>query len=199
MGLASFSELKASVASWVKRSDLASQIPDFITLGEARIARDLRLRAQLITSTAATVANTATVDLPTGWLEFSGVTLDGYGVIEPAPTNLGQAYTDTPGRPRWMTAEETVLRLFPTPDGAYPLTWTYYQRFALSDAAPTNWLLTNHPGVYLWAALAEAAPFCMNDERAVTWEAKYRADADALQAADDRARFAGTPLRVRAA
>ena len=29
----------------------------------------------------------------------------------------------------------------------------YRQKFALSDAVPTNWLLTNHPDIYLAAVL----------------------------------------------
>ena len=43
MALSSYSDLKASVASWLHRDDLTTQIPDFICLAEA----DMQVRAKL--------------------------------------------------------------------------------------------------------------------------------------------------------
>lgn len=43
---------------------------------------------------------------------------------------------------------------------------------ALSGAAPTNWLLTSHPDIYLYGALVEAAPYLGDDPRVVVWEAQ---------------------------
>ena len=39
-----YSGLKASVADWLKRTDLTSNIPDLVKLAEARIARDFPRR-----------------------------------------------------------------------------------------------------------------------------------------------------------
>lgn len=39
-----YATLQAAIASWLARADLASQIPTFIQLGEARINRELRTR-----------------------------------------------------------------------------------------------------------------------------------------------------------
>ena len=41
---------------------------------------------------------------------------------------------------------------------------------ALSDSAPTNWLLEDHRDIYRLAALAESAPYLKDDERLVVWE-----------------------------
>ena len=38
MALTTYTELKAAIADWLNRSDLTSQIPDFITLAEAEMA-----------------------------------------------------------------------------------------------------------------------------------------------------------------
>jgi len=44
MSLANYTDLLASVATWLNRTDLTSVIPDFVTLAEERIARDLAER-----------------------------------------------------------------------------------------------------------------------------------------------------------
>lgn len=200
MSLADYAGLKASIAAWLKRADLAAQIPSFVALAEARIARDLRLRAQLVEGSALTVPGVSTVGLPAGWLEFESLQVAGYGRLDPAPADASEdRYACEPaGRPRDVAVRGAALRLWPTPDDVYTLNWSFYRRFELTDASPMNWLLTNHPSIYLWASLAEAEPFVVNDPRAVTWEAKYQADAEKLRVSDDRARFGGTPMRIRA-
>ena len=65
-------------------------------------------------------------------------------------------------------------------------------------STPTNWLLTYHPSLYLFATLAEAAPFLQDDARAALWEGKYASDVARLQISDDAGQFSGSGLRVRA-
>ena len=43
MSLETYSGLKASVANWLNRTDLATEIPDFIALVESRLAHELRI------------------------------------------------------------------------------------------------------------------------------------------------------------
>ena len=40
MAITNYSELKSAIADWLDRTDLTDQIPDFITLAEARHKRD---------------------------------------------------------------------------------------------------------------------------------------------------------------
>ena len=42
MALTTYTELKASIADFLNRDDLTTVIPDFITLAEAQINRDVR-------------------------------------------------------------------------------------------------------------------------------------------------------------
>src|SRR3954471_22204853 len=77
MALANYTDLLASVASWMNRTDLGSVIPDFVTIAEGRIARDLRVRKQLTSTTLSTSASTRLVALPTDWLEFENVSIAG--------------------------------------------------------------------------------------------------------------------------
>ena len=89
------------------------------------------------------------------------------------------------------------MQLGPTPDGVYSIQIAYYARFAALSTTPTNWLLTNHPSLYLFSALAEASVYTLEDDRAQIWEAKYRVELNALQAADDAALRSGSAMRVR--
>ena len=54
MAFTSYSELKTTIANYLARSDLTTQIPDFIRLAEIRLQRDLRTRQMLVVATAST-------------------------------------------------------------------------------------------------------------------------------------------------
>lgn len=201
MALASYADLKAAVASWLHRDDLTAAIPDLIALAEARHARDLRLLPMLTTATLNTVAGTPTVALPAGWLEFRALTLAAQSLsLDPLPAaRFAAAYANgTPGTPRHYMVQGANLVLGPTPDAIYPLAATYYARpAALTDLAPTNWLLTAHPGLYLWGTLAETEPFVQNDARVALWEGKYLAELAAARIADSRATGGSPRIRAR--
>ena len=77
-------------------------------------------------------------------------------------------------------------------DQAYGFTLRMLRKFALSDLAPTNALLTEHPDVYLFATLCEAAPFLRDAELSQAYEARLaRAIAEA-NGKDARSRAART-------
>ena len=64
---------------------------------------------------------------------------------------------------------------------------------ALSDAAPTNWLLTREPGAYLYGALIEASPYVADDARTVLWATQYKSIIDRMQGEDEMARYGNGP------
>lgn len=196
--------LKASVASWLKRTDLTGDIPDLVRLAEARIARDMRLRAQITFGTLTCSTTLPYVTLPDDFLECENITVTSGGVDHnltyETPEQLDArfpngSYTGTPAAYSIIGAR---MYLGPAPDSAYVLTFTYYSRFtALSADADTNWLLTQHPSIYLFATLSEAGIFLVNDERVPLFDAKYQADSNALQNSDDESLRSGSVMRVR--
>ena len=203
MAIATYSDLQTSIANWLKRSDLTSIIPDFITLAEARIARDLRLRKQVVKTSLSTVAGTQSVSLPSDFLEAENISLSNttppgaLSVVTPEILDRKYPEAYVTGQPRVYTVLGDKVLFGPTPDAVYTVSLDYYQRWAALSATPTNWLLTNHPNVYLFAALAEGAPYLMEDDRAPLWEAKYQADVQKLQQMDDTALRSGSAMRVR--
>jgi len=203
MSLSTYSDLQTSIANWLNRSDLTGNIPDFITLAEARIARDLRLRSQVTTATITTTGGIQSAALPDGWLEFENVTVVSSPDIQLTYVNIQYLDSKFPnndytGVPRVYSIEGQSILFGPVPDGVYSVSTLYYKRLDPLSTTPTNWLLTNHPGIYLWAALAESAPFLNDDQRALTWETKYQGEKNALQMADTSGQFSGSALRVRA-
>ena len=203
MALATYADLLASIAAWMNRTDLTTVIPDFVTLAESRIARDLRLRMQIINTTQSTVAGARAIALPSDWLEFENVGIaPGSAASEISYTPAGfldSRYPDngTTGKPVLYALQGSSMQLAPTPDSVYVISLVYYARFPALATAGTNWLMANFPAVYLHAAMNEAALFTMNDERAAHWDAMYQSSVKAVQHADEAALTSGSGLRVR--
>ena len=70
MALGTFTELKDAIADWLDRSDLTARIPDFITLAEARLNRDLRIRPMEVRSSMETTSGQRYFNLPGGYLQM---------------------------------------------------------------------------------------------------------------------------------
>ena len=201
MALANYTDLIASLPNWTKRADLASLYPDFVTLAEARIGRDVRVQAQIVTATLTTTSGTRGVTLPTDFLEAQSVTVSSVSPVATlaavVPEYLNRRYPDDyqAGQPVLYSISGTSLLLGPTPDAAYDIALTYYARFDGLEANSTNWLMTNHPGIYLSAVMAEASIYTMED--AGMWNAKYQGEVSALHQSDDESKRSGSAMRVR--
>jgi hypothetical protein len=221
MALATYSDLQAAIATWLAASgdaEVTGNAADFITLAEQRINRGaegaypsppLRLQAMETVDPAFSVTAEYT-DLPADFLEMRRL------VLPPASAGAGS--------PPWLVqlvSEEQIVALYGAATGsayvcaivgqqlqvkpvvtvptAFELTYVAKVP-ALSVSAPTNWLLTNAPGVYLYAALIEAVGIGVADPgMATTWYAAYQAAASGLQTSDKRSRWAGSVLQQRPA
>lgn len=202
MALATYTDLQASVASWLNRTDLAVIIPDFIAIAEAYHGRDLRLRKQISMITLSTSPNDRGMYLPSDFLEIENISILGsperqltYATVEQLdsvyPTGGGAA------KPSLYTIEGDQVLFGPTPDGVYQVGFLYYSRFTPLSIASTNWLLTNHPTVYLYSALEQASIFLKDKSGAAEYKALYEQVIADLQKQDDRAQHSGSTLRVR--
>ena len=70
MSILNYSDLQSTIASYLARTDLTVQIPDFIQLAETRLRRDLRIRQMLKVVTTATTPSDSTVELPSDFLQL---------------------------------------------------------------------------------------------------------------------------------
>jgi hypothetical protein len=87
-------------------------------------------------------------------------------------TWLTETYPDSPSAaPRYFTIEGTTISVVPVHDTS--LTLRYYRKIpALSDAAPTNWLIAAHPDLYLFGTLTEAQGLIQGLDKGVVWKAR---------------------------
>jgi len=206
MALGTFTELKDALADWLDRSDLTDRIPDFITLAEARLNRDLRIRPMEVRSTMTTTADQRYFNLPGGYLQMRNIQLN-TNPITPleyiTPEMLDRLYGgDTTGKPRAYTLIGDEIQLAPIPDSTYTLEMAFYEKFtALGDGTSgtvtSNWLTTNAPDVLLYGALLEAEPFIKNDERIALWLNAFNSAIRKVQDADAKDRHSGSAMRVR--
>lgn len=195
MAINSYITLQAAVANWMNRGDLTTVVPDFISLAEARIATDLRVRRLLATVTLNTVAG-GTVALPDGWLEFEALRYKGRPLDLLTSAQIADRFGQETGEPAHYTIEGDQLVLGPTPADAYTLDARYYKQLAPLSATGTNWLLTSKPNLYLYAALAEGCLFTKKKDEAASWAGLYGGIVEALQAEDETAKHGGSTLRV---
>jgi len=104
----------------------------------------------------------------------------------------------TSGQPMFYTMVGQQFQVLPSPDGSYTGELLYYAKIpALSDAAPTNWLLTEAPDVYLYATLVQSAPYLKEDERTGVWAGLYQTLVNDMKIADERARIGSSKLTPR--
>lgn len=181
MAIGTYSELQTAVQNWLDNTNTlpAERAQEFIRLAEADFQRRLRVRENLAVATGTLVAGTSTLAVPADFagLRTISVTSNGYPVslTQLAPDVALAAYAGyTIGSPQHFVFEGSNLRFYPTPDSAYPYALTYWQRVpSLSDAAPTNWVLTRHPDLYLFGSLVQAEAYLVNDPRIVLWKTGY--------------------------
>lgn len=203
MSLSNYTDLKSAVANWLNRSSdtsLVSVVPDLITLAETRFNRLLRLNAQDTTSSG--TLSGPLISIPSDLVDLKRITVavngTEYDLRYLSPEDFDN-YASLSGAPLVYTSQTNSYSVAPGPDSNYAYTIYYAAKFAaLSDASPTNWLLTNAPDVYLYGALLEAEPFLKNDARIPLWASAFQNSIDALVEQDKDMRFPNANLYIRA-
>jgi len=202
MALTTYSGLQDTIASYLGRSDLTSQIPGFISLAEVRMARDLRIRQMLQTVTASTAAGDSTVGLPSDFLEIRDLFVDGnpktrLQYVSPSAFSADQR-SSLSGQPQIYTMRGLEFEFAPTPDFDYTIQMLYYANpEPLSSLVPSNVFLSVAPDALLYGSLAEAEPYLMNDARIQTWATLYLNAIDKISTSDDRAEYSGVPIVMK--
>ena len=201
MALSTYSDLQTAIANYLARTDLTSQIPNFISLAEVRLSRDLRIRQMSKVATTSTTNGDSTVELPADFNMIRDIHLN----TNPISTLVYQtpsifyrnAKPSTIGQPRFYTILSEEIQLSPVPDGEYEIQMLYYSNPApLSNTNTSNVFMTACPDLLLYASLAEAEPYLMNDPRLATWQALYDRGVASLTTSDDQGEYSGTPLQI---
>lgn len=170
------------------RDDLADDMPDFVMLAENRINGDLRAQLQDAVASLATTEGAQFIALPPSILSIKSLTIPGHGTVDyMAPAQFNTQYTRAAGggMPRHYTQIGSALYFGPAPGAALSLSAVVRGAVpALADAAGTNWLIEQHPEVYLAATMCEALLHIRDYPNHQVWDAKYNVAIAALDIND---------------
>ena len=199
MALATYSELVSTVESYLARTDLTSIIPTFVQLAQERMTRDLRTREML--KVATTTATDSTVELPSDFLEMREIHFQGNPPItleyESPDKFFRDQFTTTSGLPYYYTIIAYELQFAPAPDSSMTLQMLYYAKPTyISSTTASNLYLANYSDALLYATLAEAEPYLMNDSRIQTWASMYDRAIANIMNSDIGKKFPNTALNV---
>jgi hypothetical protein len=189
-GIRTYADLKQKVGEWLNRTSLSDVIPDFVQLAETAIRRDVKTRAQEQLATGTSDASN-TFPVPADFISARRLAFGSHRKDYVSPV----VYTDKLARcsqdDDYTIIGQTVYVLGVA--GAYVL--LYWQAFPPFYADPdTNWLLTNAPEVYLWAACEKGALYLKDYDAAADFGARYAKAVSEINAAEEDARFSGAPL-----
>jgi len=202
MSFTTYSELQTAIAGYLARTDLTTQIPDFIRLAELRLRRDLRIRQMLKSVTTSTVAGDETVELPSDFIEVRDFVVVG-NPIQPLSYYSPSAFnrntrTWESGKPQDYTVLANDFQLSPIPNAVYTLKMFYFASPTfLSDANTSNAFLANVPDALLYGALLEAAPYLMDDARINTWGTMFDRAMSSITRSDEQGQYSGVPLVIK--
>ncbi len=199
MAISTYEELKAAVGDWLERSDLAARAGDFVARAEARMNRQLRLAVMEAEAEMAAAAGRRALAPPEDFGAARGlwrVAPQGRAALRYRPPSL-LPRSDQGGAAEYWTLQGGEIVLERPTAAAEAFVLAYVRRLGLSPAAPTNPVLAGHPDVYLFGALAEAAPYLRDGEMTGQFMARFEGAMAEAKAAD-AARHGLARLRAEA-
>jgi len=203
MAITNYTDLQSTIADYLARTDLTTQIPLFIQLAENRLRRDLRIRPMLKVVTTLTTASDPTVALPSDFLEMRDLHIESSPIqtlVYQNPSNFyrnTKASTADSGAPKFYTVMGSEFQFAPIPDSAYTLKMVYYAAPSyLSSTVSSNVFLANSPDLLLYASLGEAEPYLMNDARIATWAQLYDRGLNSLTVSDSAGENPSAPMVI---
>ncbi len=207
-------QLEQDVDAWLIRDDVAvtgSDWPSILRIAEANIAREIVSARQEKKATVTFTGHSA--DLPSDFIEPRNPFVDDNTrrIEYKTPQALRESrewqngrvamsYTLEGNNTGDLDGTETFQMTIAGPASATDPTdieINYWARLpALTDPSDTNWLLTNHYDVYLYAALWAAAIYLQDDALAATYYALFDGAKNSLGRQENRKRFGAMPKQM---
>lgn len=170
MAISTYTELLAAVASYADRDDLEPVFGTFTGNVEATLNRRLEDPDQELFSTSTATGNYTA--LPA---DFGSMVSVSTGTGQPLRAMSSSEYAGLDeaivGTERFYTITDGSIAFYPRNSTA-TITMVYRRTIpALTAAAPTNWLLTRAPDVYLYGTLFEESIWERDTQAAQQWKA----------------------------
>jgi hypothetical protein len=198
VALSTYTELKAAVADLIVRTDLTTQIVDFITLAESALQTKCKLLEAETTATVTITSGSGT--LPTGYVSMRSVYWDSTPDRElryVTPEVYDYLRANDSGDGYYYTITGSTIKT--TPMGSGSVVMTYVARFtALSGGNATNAILTSFPDAYLYGTAMHAYIFLDDDAKAQKFAMLFSAICDRINENNQDRKYGGSTLQVRA-
>lgn len=167
MAIDSYQTLVDAICDRMNDTGLETYAPEFIQLAEAMFNRRI---FNLEAEGTATIAADVSVPLPSdfGSMKALWLATDPLAVLSQVSIDqLRRQYAiSTTGKPQAYALASGEIIFGPAPDDAYTVTMVYQRTLTpLTATDTTNWLLEQHPDLYLYGALLQAEFRGWNDGR----------------------------------
>jgi hypothetical protein len=186
MSITTLAELKTALDTETSRSDITWN--DYITRGETRLNRKLRLLQQETDGSLTLSSGNDYVSLPSDFIAHKDLyyTSDNWQPIQLAWPALRTKASTASGRPDYYAIGDKIY-FERDADQNYTLKQHYFKRWDLAtDNA--NWLLTNAPDAYIYSALMAFNTRAKNTQAVVENRALLEEVVDELNMMDGRTR-----------
>jgi hypothetical protein len=196
-----WTELKAYIADQLNRTDMTTQIPQWIAKFERHAVREIFTPDR---ETAADITVDAEEeDLPAGLQRVVSVhlTTDPLTFLEQMtlPELRTRYAANTTGKPENYALRGNKLVFGPSPDTTYTAKLVYVATITpLDGTTASNWLLADHVDAYIEGTLFEAHKFLKDMESAAMAKASRDEIIAEINRSGRRRSYGGAPLRIRA-
>jgi hypothetical protein len=175
VAISNYTELKAAIASRLHRTDLTTQIVDYITIAEKRLNRDLALTDQESESNLTASVGSRTMTPPATFGTPIALYLTTYlpriEIPYVIPTEMQVLSQNGPAQ--YWTIDGSVIKTDAPADQAYTYTFRYLSECDIASTS-TNSILDAYPETYLYGALIEAAHDIRDGDLMAISEKRYR-------------------------
>lgn len=203
MSIGNYAELQTAVANFMARSDLTSQIPDFITMAESRMSRELETREQEKRSQATLTAGDEYILLPNDFREVREVKINASPtrvLTYYSPSALDTMYSSNgQGMPEGYSIVGLEMKLRPIPDSAYVSEIVYIGSLPNISAVTTPTLFIRSPDLYLYGALAEGYAYLLDEARAAQYDQKFTRILEEIKVDEQRSHYGTGSLTIKSA
>jgi hypothetical protein len=203
MSIGNYAELQTAVANFMARSDLTSQIPDFITMAESRMSRELETREQEKRSQATLTAGDEYILLPNDFREVREVKINASPtrvLSYYSPSALDSMYSSNgQGMPEGYSIVGLEMKLRPIPDSAYTSEIVYIGSLPNISAVTTPTLFIRSPDLYLYGALAEGYAYLLDEARAAQYDQKFTRILEEIKVDEQRSHYGTGSLTIKSA
>lgn len=193
MAIANFADLRAAINSWLNRSDLtAVPLGQFVLAVENDLRTDAEIREYETVATGTMSGDGFTA--PTDFLRVRSLLVEDHVYSYVTPDEYSNK-VDNDATSWVYTINGNDFSVLNGDGKDYEL--LYFGNVpALTADSDTNWILDNHPNVYLWGGCYFGSVFMKDPQGISTYGPLYEASKGRLHRGETKARF-GSQLQVR--